>query len=68
MHSPFLPFFDNMALHSFNSSEEQFQASRIMFQDQYSANEFSVAHTLASGHPTQPMNCQRQIPWPIVFA
>ena len=49
MHSPFLPFFDNMALHSFNSSEEQFQACRIMFQDQYSADEFAVAHTLASG-------------------
>ena len=48
-HTPFLPFFDNMALHLFNSSEEQFQASRIMFQDQYSADEFSDAHTLASG-------------------
>ena len=40
-HSPFLPVFDNMALHSFNSSEEQFQASRIMFKNQYSADEFS---------------------------
>ena len=49
MHSPFLPFFDNMALHSFNSPEEQFQACRIMFQDQFSGDEFSVAHTLASG-------------------
>ena len=49
MHSPFSPFFDNMALHSFNSSEEQFLASRIMFQDQYTADESSVAHTLASG-------------------
>ena len=38
-----------MALHLFNSSEEQLQASRIMFQNQYSADEFSVAHTLASG-------------------
>ena len=37
-----------MASHSLNSSKEQFQASRIMFQDQYIADESSVAHTLAS--------------------
>ena len=37
-----------MASHSLNSSKEQLQASRIMFQDLYIADESSVAHTLAS--------------------
>ena len=40
-HCPFIQFFDNMALHSLNSSKEQFQASRIKFQER----------TLASGFP-----------------
>ena len=37
-----------MASHSLNSFKEQFKASSIMFQDQYIADESSVAHTLAS--------------------
>ena len=38
-----------MASHSLNSSKEQFQASKIKFQDQYLADESSGAHTLATG-------------------
>ena len=37
-----------MASHSLNSSKEQFQASKIKFQDQYLADESSGAHNLAS--------------------